>query len=93
MNELAYVDPAQGDVVITFDGRVVELFVNGKASIARVHVQQLYLEAKGPHRKGFYEVDFNSSPNGLGGFNTYVPGEAWPQFAAFLQTVSAATGR
>ena len=93
MAELAYVDPAQGNVVIAFDGTVVELFVEGKASISRVHVRMLYIEVKGPYRKGHYEVDFSSAPNGLGGFRTWVSGETWPWFTQFLDGVRAVTGR
>ena len=91
--EVAYVDPVQGNVVITCDGTVVEHFVEGKASVARVHVRQLYLEVKGPHRKGFYEINFNSAPNGLGGFKTFVAGDDWPRVAEFLNAVPAAGRR
>ena len=92
--EVAYQDGVHGNAVITFDGTVVEFFVEAKfTSVARVHVRMLYVEVEGPNRKGYYEVDFSTSPRGLGGFKMYVHTETWPWIAQLLEAVRAATGR
>jgi hypothetical protein len=92
--EVPYQDGVHGDAVITFDGTVLEFFVPGKASsIARLHVRHIYVEVKGPNRRGYYEVDFSTSPRGLGGFEMYVHTETWPWVAPLLEAVRAAAGR
>ena len=90
--EIAYHDGAHGDSILTFDGTIVEFFAPGKAgSVARMHVRMLWFEVKGPNRKGYYEIDFNTSPRGLGGVTIYVHTDTYPAVYELLQAVSAAT--
>jgi len=91
--EIAYHDGAHGEgAILTFDGTVVEFFAPGKAgSVARMHVRMLWFKVDGPNRKGYYEIDFSTSPRGLGGITIYVPTDAWPSVYQLLQAVSAAT--
>ena len=92
--DVAYEDGAHGDSVLMFDGTVLEFFTPAKTtSIGRLHVRHIRVEVEGPNRKGFYEVNFSTSPRGLGGFEIFVPTEAWPWVAQLLQAVDAATGR
>ena len=92
--EVAYHDGAHGDAVLTFDGSVVELFAEKKfTSIARCHVSMLYINVKGPNRRGYYEINASTSPGGLGGFEAYVHVNDWPRVGELLNAVAAAGAR
>jgi hypothetical protein len=86
MHEVEIMDPIFGHVIVTFDGRVLEFFRPGMGSVLRLHVRQLArVDQSGPDRRGNYKADFQ--PFERGGFTLTVPGEAWPQVAAFIATI------
>jgi hypothetical protein len=89
VHEVAFEDLIHGQVVIAFDGRVVECFKQGRGSIARIHLQQLLCEARGPSPKGHYEVKFSIAPWG-GGFDLTVAGETWRRLQPLVAEIYAA---
>ena len=88
MHELAFQDLVHGQVVLTFDGRVIEFFRQGVGSISRIHLRQLLCEATGPNRKGYYEVKFSIAPWG-GGFDLTVTGETWASLQPLVAEIYA----
>lgn len=58
MTEVRLNDEVLGQVLVCFDGRVLEVFSEGPASISRFHIGLLVIEAKEPDRKGRHQVDF-----------------------------------
>lgn len=89
VHELAFEDLIHGQVVLTFDGHVVECFKQGLGSISRIHLRQLLCEATGPNRKGHYEVKFSIAPWG-GGFDITVAAETWSSLQPLVAEVYAA---
>lgn len=90
MRELAFEDLIHGPVVLTFDGRVVELFVTQRGSIARIHIRQLLCEATGPDRKGHFKVTFFYSSGRVGGFDLTVASETWRSLHPLVTEIYAA---
>jgi hypothetical protein len=88
VHDLAFEDLVHGQVVLAFDGRVVELFRQGAGSLSRIHVLQLLCEAGGPNRKGHYEVKFSVAP-GRGGFDLTVTGETWRSLQPLVAAIHA----
>jgi len=91
VGELAFDDLLQGQMVLVFDGRIVELFTERHGSIARIHVRQLHHGATGPGRKGQYE--YTCSPRSTwpgGGFNVTVDGETWRSLQQLIAEIDAA---
>jgi hypothetical protein len=77
------------DILLTFDGRVVEVFGFPGATSLRFHVLNLELAAEGPDRKGRYTVQLGPASHG-GGCHVEVPEADWPEVAPFLDRVLAA---
>ena len=77
-----------GDVLLTFDGKVLELFgfpENG----ARFHVRNVELSVGEPDRKERRAVAVKPASRG-GGCRFDVPPEDWPAVGPFLDRVLAA---
>ena len=89
MHEVAFEDLIFGQVILAFDGRVIEFFRQGQGSISRIHVGQLLCEATGPNRKGYYEVKFSIAPWG-GGFDLTVTADTWVSLQPLVAEIYAA---
>jgi len=88
MHELVFEDAIFGNVVVTFDGRVLEFFRPGMGSVHRMHLRHLArVEQSGPDRRGNYTADF--CPIERGGFKLTVPGEVWPRVTDLISTIGA----
>lgn len=87
--DVAFEDLVHGQVVVAFDGRVVEFFKQGRGSINRIHLRQLLCEATGPNRKGHYEVKFSIAPRG-GGFDLTVAADTWASLQPLVAEIYAA---
>ena len=92
MVEVSFEDYLLGEVIVAWDGRVVELFRRDVAETTRVHVGQLELETHGPDRRGRHTVDFATTTRGRGGFKLTVPAEAWDETQSLLDAISGARG-
>jgi hypothetical protein len=91
MLELSHADDIVGQVILTFDGRVLEKFSERTATAERMIVGLLHLEVEGPDRKGRREVWFTCRPNRRGGgFRLMVSEEQWPGVEPFVREVGAA---
>ena len=77
------------DVLLCFDGRVVEVFGFPGSESIRFHVKNLELSADGPDRKGRYAVHLEPASRG-GGCVMTVPEEDWAAVSPFLDRVLAA---
>lgn len=59
MSDVRLHDEILGQVVVCFDGRVLEVFTEGTATTsARFHVALLAVEVQPPDRKGRHQIDF-----------------------------------
>ncbi|HEX8122586.1 MAG TPA: hypothetical protein VF549_15105 [Solirubrobacteraceae bacterium] len=77
------------DILLTFDGRVVEVFGFPGSESIRFHVLNLDLASDGPDRKGRYSVTLEPASRG-GGCQLDVPEEDWVAVGPFLDRVLAA---
>jgi hypothetical protein len=77
------------DVLLTFDGRVLEIFGFSGSESMRFHVLNLDLEADGPDRKGRYTLKIAPATRG-GGCHVAVPEEDWSEVGPFVDRVVAA---
>ncbi|HEX2084051.1 MAG TPA: hypothetical protein VHF89_00070 [Solirubrobacteraceae bacterium] len=77
------------DVLLTFDGRVVEVFGFPGSESIRFHVLNLEVAAEGPDRKGRYTLKLEPAMRG-GGCHIPVPEQDWPEVAPFVDRVLAA---
>jgi hypothetical protein len=91
MTEVEFEDYLLGEVIVAFDGRVVEVFRRDVVETFRAHVRQLHLEKTGPDRRGRHTVEFATTSRGRGGFKLTVPPESWEQMAGFVAAVEAAS--
>lgn len=88
MGETAFRDLILGDVILSFDGQVVELF--GKTPVARrIHRLMLGMQVSGPTKKGNYVVDLSHTVGG-GGIELSVAGSDWPNVELLVSEISAA---
>lgn len=96
LHELVYADGFSGDVLLAFDGRVLELFRAEHESL-RVHVRFARVDLEGrpvhgllrPHRS----FDVSCGRMGVGGgFRLTVPEEAIAPMRELLRAVDAASG-
>ena len=91
MTDFAYEDPILGPAVVTFDGRVLELFTEREASTARLIVGMLHVQVDDPDRKGRRDVWFTCGPRRRGGgCRLLLPAEEWERFEPWLAEVVAA---
>ena len=77
------------DVLLVFDGRVVEVFGFPGSESIRFHVLNLDLAVDGPDRKGRHTLQLAPATRG-GGCNVTVPEGDWPEVGAFVDRVLAA---
>ena len=77
------------DVLLTFDGRVVEVFGFSGSESIRFHVLNLDLSVDGPDRKGRYTLMIEPAMRG-GGCHVPVPEADWPAVSPFVDRVLAA---
>jgi hypothetical protein len=92
VREVSFEDYLLGEVIVAWDGRVVELFRRDVAETTRVHIRHLELETHGPDRRGRHTVDFATTTRGRGGFKLTVPPEAWDETKEFIDAISASRG-
>jgi hypothetical protein len=76
-------------ILLTFDGRVVEVFGFPGSESIRFHVLNLDLSFDGPDRKGRHALLLKPASHG-GGCQFDVPAEDWPQVEPFLDRVLGA---
>ncbi|HEX8085257.1 MAG TPA: hypothetical protein VF529_13275 [Solirubrobacteraceae bacterium] len=77
------------DILLAFDGRVVEVFGFPGAESIRFHVLNLDMEVDGPDRKGRYTLKLAPASRG-GGCHVEVPEPDWPEVSGFVDRVLAA---
>lgn len=95
MREVAYRDGFSGDVLLAFDGRVLELFRAEHESL-RVHVAFARVEVEGRPMRGLMRphrsFDVACGHLGVGGgFRLTVPEEDVPRVEELLGAVAAAS--
>ncbi len=79
-----------GKQVIAFDGRAVEVFHEGVSNSVRIHVTHLSVHARGPDRKGRYDVTLAPSPEPHSGVKLEVPEERMPELRELVETMKRA---
>ena len=77
------------DILLTFDGRVLEVFGFPGQESYRFHVKNMELSIDGPDKKGRYRATATSA-RGSGGCALEVPEADWPAVGPFLDRVLAA---
>lgn len=88
VREAVFQDLIYGNVIVAFDGEVVELF--GKGPVARrIHRRMLGVQVSGPTTKGNYVVDLSQTVGG-GGVELSVAGSDWPNVEPLVSEISAA---
>ena len=93
MSDLVHADPVIGQVIYTFDGRVLEKFSERTATAERMIVGLLHVQVDEPNRKGRRQVMFSCLPNGRGGgFTLWVNEDQWPAVEPFVREVVGALG-
>jgi hypothetical protein len=91
MSELVHADPVIGQVIFTFDGRVLEKFSERTATAERMILGLLHVQVDEPNRKGRRQVMFSCLPGGRGGgFTLWATEEQWPAVEPFVNEVTAA---
>jgi hypothetical protein len=94
MTDLPHSDPVIGRCLLTFDGRVLELFTEREGSKSRMIVGLLHVTVQEPNRKGRREVKFTGAAGGRGGgFAIWALDEQWSALEPFIREVRTATGR
>lgn len=89
--DLAHDDPVIGRCIVTFDGRVLELFNERSAEAKRMIVGLLHVGVDEPNRKGRRQVTFTCAPNRRGGgFTIWAEPEQWVAVEPFVAVVTAA---
>lgn len=78
-----------GATLLTFDGRVLELFGFPGSLSMRFHVSNMELSVDPPDGKGRHWVGLRAT-RGSGGCNFHVEPGDWPEVGPFLDRVFAA---
>lgn len=78
------------DVLIAFDGRVVEVFGHSTHPSYRFHVQNVVVEVGEPNRKGRRALQLDPASKYSGGCRLDVPAEDWPQVEPLVAEILAA---
>lgn len=87
MPETRFRDLILGDVILSFDGQVVELF--GSTPVAeRIHRLMLAMQVSGPTERGNYVVDLSRTAGG-GGVQLSIVGADWPNVEPVIAEISA----
>ena len=93
VHDLAFSDELLGTVVVTFDGRVLEVFTERAGSVCRLVVGLLHVDAEEPDRKGRRRVLVRSMPGGEGSGATLTVGaDDWAAVGAWVSALHAALG-
>ena len=94
MSDLHHDDPVQGPCIVTFDGRILELFTQREGGKERMIVGMLHVDVGEPNRKGRRDVKFTCAPGfrSGGGFFLTVEAEQWAAVEPFVREVEAALG-
>jgi hypothetical protein len=88
VRETAFRDLILGDVILSYDGQVVELF--GSTPVARrIHRLMLAMQVSGPTERGNYVVDLSRTVGG-GGVKLSIAGNDWPNVEPVIAEISAA---
>ena len=92
MTDLRYEDAVLGPAMITFDGRILELFTERGASEQRMIVGMLNVDVGEPNRKGRREVKFTCGTGfrSGGGFTIWAEEHEWANLEPFVREVRAA---
>ncbi|HUF84294.1 MAG TPA: hypothetical protein VMQ81_06840 [Acidimicrobiia bacterium] len=88
MRETRFRDLILGDVILSFDGHVVELF-GSTAVTPRIHRLMLAMQVSGPTERGNYVVNLSRTVGG-GGVELSIAGNDWPNVEPLLTEISAA---
>jgi hypothetical protein len=67
MIEVRVHDEVLGDVLVCFDGRVLEIFGHGPVTPSRFHVGMLIMAVEEADRKGRHQIDFAPARAGRNG--------------------------
>jgi len=86
VRETRFRDLILGDVIVSFDGRVVEFF--GANMPGRLHRLMLSMQVSGPTKKGNYVVDLSNKVSG-GGVQLSIAGDDWPNVEPLVAEISA----
>jgi hypothetical protein len=86
--EVRFQDLIRGDVIVSFDGQVVELF-GSPPVVLRIHRLMLGMQISGPTEKGNYVVDLSRTVGG-GGVQLSISGNDWPNVEPLVAEISAA---
>ncbi len=78
------------DVLLTFDGTVVEVFGFPSHASVRFHVRNIVVEVGEPNRKGRRALQFDPASKYSGGVRMDVPPEDWPAVEPVVQEILAA---
>ena len=91
--DVRYEDAVIGPSLLTFDGRILELFTAREGSKHRMIVGMLFVTIDDANRKGRREIGFRASPGfrGGGGFTVWVMPDQWTQLEPLVDEVRAAT--
>lgn len=90
MTDVRVHDQNFGDVIVGFDGRVVEVFTMREYSSARFHLAMLTVEISEPDRKDRIRLDLSPSRPGDGGIRMVVHRDDWWAIAPVLDEIQAA---
>ena len=92
MSDLRHDDSIIGMCIVSFDGRVLELFNERTADAQRLIVGMLHVKVDEPDRKGRRDVKFtcNSGFRSGGGFRLVADETQWAAVEPFVREVEAA---
>lgn len=94
MLEAQFEDTIVGASLISFDGRVVELFEFRSAEAKRLHISMLFVDVEEPGRRGNRAVWFTGGPKRKGGgFRLTVSPDDWPQVQYVVDAAREAVPR
>ena len=93
MTDLAHHDPVLGACILTFDGRILELFSEREGTAGRMIVGLLHVTVDEPNRKGRRQISFATGPGRRGGgFTIWALDEQWAAVEPFVRKVRNVTG-
>ncbi len=93
MIEVALNDEVSGRMMLSFDGRVLEIFGEGPLHMSRFHVGLLVVTIEGSDRKGRTQVDFAPVKAGRNGVRLILEIQARQAIEPLLVEVGRALER
>ena len=87
---VAYEDMAAGEVVLVVDETAIRVFSSRSAEARAIHLSQLRVTPSGPDRKGRYQFELTSSPNGAGRVNLHTDAAGAARIQPWLDAVERA---